>query len=240
MVEAAEHYPSFAVASVHACGACKSLRVPSRALAHGMLPFDAGVTAMGKALAAWLLVATAMAASATTPRDVVQGAVTRVVSVLQDEFEAAHLDRPRTEMRRAEIRRVARELFAFDEMARRTLTRHWNGRTPEERAEFVQLVTDLLERAYIARIEQFSGERIIYIGETVDGPYATVRSRILTRRPTEIALDYRLLLRDGRWRAYDVLVDGVSFVATFRTEFERIIQQSSYATLVDKLRKRTT
>jgi phospholipid transport system substrate-binding protein len=205
-----------------------------------MLPFDAGVTAMGKALAAWLLVATAMAASATTPRDVVQGAVTRVVSVLQDEFEAAHLDRPRTEMRRAEIRRVARELFAFDEMARRTLTRHWNGRTPEERAEFVQLVTDLLERAYIARIEQFSGERIIYIGETVDGPYATVRSRILTRRPTEIALDYRLLLRDGRWRAYDVLVDGVSFVATFRTEFERIIQQSSYATLVDKLRKRTT
>jgi phospholipid transport system substrate-binding protein len=205
-----------------------------------MLPIDAGVTAMGKALAAWLLVATAMAASATTPRDVVQGAVTRVVSVLHDEFEAAQLDRPRTEMRRAEIRRVARELFAFDEMARRTLTRHWNGRTPEERAEFVQLFTDLLERAYLARIEQFSSERFIYIGETVDGSYATVRSRILTRRPTEIALDYRLMLRDGRWRAYDVLVDGVSFVATFRTEFDRIIQQSSYAGLVDKLRKRTT
>ena len=72
----------------------------------------------------------------------------------------------------------------------------------------------------------------------MDGHYATVRSRIVTRRPTEIAVDYRLQLRDGRWRAYDVLLDGVSFVATFRAEFDRIIQQSSYSGLVDKLRKR--
>jgi len=195
---------------------------------------------MGKAVAVWLMVASAMAASATSPRDVVQVAVTRVVAVLRDDFEAAHLDRPRTEMRRAEIRRVATELFDFEEMARRTLTRHWNGRTPEERAEFVRLFTNILERSYIGRIEQFSGERILYIGETVDGPYATVRSRILTRRRAEIAVDYRLMLRDGRWRAYDVVLDGVSFVATFRSEFERIIQQSSYAALVDKLRKRAT
>ena len=192
---------------------------------------------MGKALAAWLMVASAMAATTASPRDVVQAAVTRVVAVLQSDFAAAHLDRPRTEMRRAEIRRIASELFDFDEMARRTLTRHWNTRTPEEQAEFVRLFTDLLERSYVARIEQFSGERILYPGESVDGPYATVRSKIVTRR-VEIAVDYRLLLRDGRWRAYDVLVDGVSFVATFRSEFGRIIQQSSYAGLVDKLRRR--
>jgi phospholipid transport system substrate-binding protein len=192
---------------------------------------------MGKALAAWLMVTSAMAATAS-PREVVQAAVTRVVAVLQDDFEGAHLDRPRSEMRRAQIRRAATEMFVFDEMARRTLTRHWNSRTPAEQAEFVGLFTDLLERSYIGRIEQFSGERIVYLGETFDGSYATVRSRIITRRRAEIAVDYRLLLRDGRWRAYDVLLDGVSFVATFRGEFERIIQQSSYANLVDKLRKR--
>ncbi len=142
------------------------------------------------------------------------------------------------EMRRAEIRRIASELFDFDEMARRTLTRHWNARTPDERAEFVRLFTDLLEGSYIGRIEQFSGVRIVYLSERVDGHYATVRSKIVTRRPSEIAVDYRLQRRDGRWRAYDVLLDGVSFVATFRAEFERIIQQSTYAGLVDKLRKR--
>ncbi|HZF05023.1 MAG TPA: ABC transporter substrate-binding protein [Patescibacteria group bacterium] len=193
---------------------------------------------MGKAVAAWLMVAGAMAATTSSPRDVVQAAVTRVVAVLQDDFGGAHLDRPRSEMRRAEIRRVGSELFDFDEMARRTLTRHWSSRTPEEQAEFVRLFTDLLERSYIARIEQFSGERILYPSESVDGPYATVRSKIITRRRAEITVDYRLLTRDGRWRAYDVLVDGVSFVATFRSEFDRIIQQSSYAGLVDKLRKR--
>ena len=193
---------------------------------------------MGKAVAAWLMVVSAMAATTSSPRDVVQAAVTRVVAVLQNDFEASPLDRPRTEMRRAEIRRIAAELFDFDEMARRTLTRHWNSRTPEEQAEFVRLFTDLLERSYVARIEPFSGERILYPAESVDGRYATVRSKIVTRRPAEIAVDYRLLLRDGRWRAYDVLVDGVSFVATFRSAFGRIIQQSSYAGLVDKLRRR--
>jgi phospholipid transport system substrate-binding protein len=198
-----------------------------------MLP----LTAMGKALAAWLMVASAVAATAS-PRDVVQGAVGRVIIAIQEEADAAHLDKPRGEHRRAEIRRIAGELFDFDEMARRTLTRHWNARTPEEQAEFVRLFTELLERSYIARIEQWAGERITYPGETVDGQWATVRSKIVTRR-AEVSLDYRLLLRDGRWRAYDVLVDGVSFVATFRAEFDRIIQQSSYAGLVDKLRKRT-
>jgi phospholipid transport system substrate-binding protein len=192
---------------------------------------------MGKAAAAWLMVASAMAAT-SSPRAVVQTAVSRVVAVLQDDFQGAHLDRPRTEMRRAEIRRVAADFFDFDEMARRTLTRHWNARTPDERAEFVRLFTDLLEGSYIGRIEQFSGERILYLSERVDGHYASVRSRIVTRRPSEIAVDYRLQLRDGRWRAYDVLLDGVSFVSTFRSEFERIIQQSTYAGLVDRLRKR--
>jgi phospholipid transport system substrate-binding protein len=192
---------------------------------------------MGKALAAWLMVAGAMAAT-SSPRDVVQAAVTRVVAVLQDDFQAGRLDRTRSEMRRTEIRRVASELFDFDEMARRTLTRHWHARTADEQAEFVRLMTDLLEGSYIGRIEQFSGERILYLSERIDGHYATVRSRIVTRRPSEIAVDYRLQLREGRWRAYDVLLDGVSFVATFRAEFDRIIQQSSYAGLIDKLRKR--
>lgn len=187
---------------------------------------------MGKALAAWLMVASAMAAS-STPREVVQTAVTRVIAVMQEDPDRQHVERHRTE-----IRRIAAELFDFDEMSRRTLTRHWSSRTPEEQAEFVRLFTDLLQRSYIGRIEQWSGEQISYPVESVDGGYATVRSRIVTRRRAEITLDYRLLLRDGRWRVYDVLVDGVSFVATYRAEFDRIIQRSSYAGLVDQLRKR--
>lgn len=183
---------------------------------------------MGKALAAWLMVAGAMAAT-PSPLDVVETAVTRVIVAMQED--------PGREQARAEIRQAAVSLFDFDEMARRTLTRHWAVRSPQEQAEFVDLFTGLLERSYLGRIESWSGEKIIYTSETVDGAFASVRSKIITRR-AEIAIEYRLRQRDGRWRVYDVLMDGVSFVSTFRSAFDRIIQQSSWAGLMDKLRKR--
>src|SRR5205809_6097943 len=143
---------------------------------------------MGKALAAWLLVATASASPAVAPRDVVQSAVSRVVIALQktdSESDASPTRRLSAEQRRTEIRRVATDLFDFDEISRRALSRYWASRSPEERAEFVRLFTDLLERSYIGRIEAYSGEKIVYVGETVDGQFATVRSKVITRRNTE-------------------------------------------------------
>jgi phospholipid transport system substrate-binding protein len=118
----------------------------------------------------------------------------------------------------------------------------WTARTPAERAEFVGLFTDLLERAYIGRIESYAGEKIVYPSEKVDGDFAVVRSRIVPRRRTadsrvhDTVLEYRLMRRERRWKVYDVLIDGVSFVSTYRSQFDRIIKSSSYATLVDRLR----
>jgi phospholipid transport system substrate-binding protein len=195
---------------------------------------------MGKAFMAWMLVASAVAAPAASPRDIVQSAVNRVVVALQkadSEADPTPAQRLAREQRRLDIRRVAADLFDFDEISRRALSRHWTGRSPEEQAEFVRLFTDLLERTYIGRIESYSGEKIMYLGEVVDGPFATVRSKVVTRRRTETPLDYKLHLRDGRWKVYDVLIDHVSFVATYRSEFGRIIQKESYSALVERLRK---
>lgn len=191
---------------------------------------------MGKALMAWVLVASTVAAPAAGPREVVQAAVGRVVAaLLRADMESAPPAGARNP-HRLEIRRVATELFDFDEISRRALSRHWAARTPEEQAEFVRLFTHLLERSYIGRIESYSGETIVYLGEAVDGPFATVRSKVVTRRG-ETPLDYRLHLRDGRWKVYDVLIDHVSFVSTYRSEFERILRKESYAALVIRLRK---
>lgn len=206
-------------------------------MAQDVLPLVTGFLQMGRALAAWLMVAGALAAPAGTPRETVQAAVDRVIEVLHesggDRFDR---DYPR---RRAEIRRIAHELFDFDDMARRALSRHWIQRSPQERAEFVGLFTDLLERSYIGKIEAYSGEKIVYLGEAIDGSYATVRSRVTTpKRRTDTALDYRLHQTEGRWKVYDVLIDGVSFVSTYRSEFNRIIRLSSYSSLVDQMRKR--
>jgi phospholipid transport system substrate-binding protein len=191
-------------------------------------------------LAALMLVASVVTVPAT-PRDVIQTAVTRVVAVLDgaepDRSDRAERGVPNTERARAEIRRIAADLFDFEDMAKRTLSRHWAGRTRAEQAEFVSLFTDLLERSYISKIEAYAGEKIVYVGETVDGEYAMVRSKIVSpRRRQDTVLNYRLALRDGRWRVYDVLVDGVSFVSTYRGEFNRFIAGSSYRGLVEALR----
>ena len=198
---------------------------------------------MTKVLAAWFLVASAAASPAVMPRDVVQGAVARVIATLEEaKFnqpgEVLTAVGPNAERVRGEIRRIATDLFDFDEVARRALSRHSAGRTRAEQTEFTSLFTDLLERSYVGKIETYSGEKIVYTGEVVDGNYATVRSRIITRRRTDTALDYRMHEIDGRWKVYDVLIDGVSFVSTYRSEFNRVIQSSSYEELIERLRKK--
>ncbi len=187
---------------------------------------------MERALAAWLLVA-ASTTSMASPTEVVQVAVEQVVRVAED----ADLGRPAAaEQRRTEIRRIAENLFDFPEMARRSLARHWTDRTSQQRQEFVRLFTAILERSYFGRLENYSGERIVYTGETVDGDFATVRSKIVVGRKGEVPVEYRLHLVGSRWAVYDVLIEGVSFVSTYRAQFNRIIQTSSYADLIEKMR----
>lgn len=139
--------------------------------------------------------------------------------------------------RRAEIRKVAEETFDVEEMSRRALGQHWKARTPEERREFMTLFADLLERSYIARVESGRGGKVNYTGETVTGDEATVRTRILTPQRTEVPVDYRMHRKDGRWQVYDLNIEGVSLIANYRSQFDRIIRTSSYAELVKRLRK---
>src|SRR2546421_325468 len=184
---------------------------------------------MGKTVAAWLMVAGAIGAPATGPRETVETAVVRVVEVLQqsDGPDRAKHHRPH-DNQRAEIKRLARALFDFDGTARRAPSRHWGGRTLEEQGEFIGLFTDLLERSYLNRIEAYAGERIVYTGEAVDGTFATVRSKGITQRRTELGIDYRMHLRGSRWQGYDVLIDGVSFVSTYRPQVDRGSQAEAY------------
>ena len=198
--------------------------------------------AMGKGLVALLLVAATTTGANARPREVVERAVTRVVQLLDASGSASPSDTGlrgavASVRRRAQIRSIADELFDFEEVSRRALSVHWAARTSAERTEFVALFTDLLERAYLDKIESYAGERIAYTGEKIDGDYAIVRSQVVPRRRARpVGLEYRLWKRDGHWQVYDLLVDGVSFVSTYRSQFDRIIQSSSYAALMDRMR----
>ena len=157
--------------------------------------------------------------------DQVKGTVDQVIKILTD---PALKGEKKIRERRAKIRQVVLQRFGFTEMSKRSLGRYWNERTPEERTEFVNLYTDLLERAYIDRVEGYTGEQVVYLGESVDGEYSEVRSKIVTKRNQEIPITYRLQLASTNWEVYDVIVEGVSLVNNYRTQFSKIIRTSSY------------
>jgi len=172
-------------------------------------------------------------ARAGAPTDQLKAAVEQIVRVLEDPSLRAGARAPE---RRAAIRKEAEGVFDFAETAKRALGRHWQGLSDKDRQEFTGLFTDLIERAYISKIERYSGERIAYAGESVEGGLATVRTRFVTKQGTEVPVDYRMQQRSDRWLVYDVSVEGVSLINNYRTQFDKIIQTSSYAELVRKMK----
>ena len=167
------------------------------------------------------------------PTDQLKSSTERVVKILED--PALRVDGKAKE-RRAAVRRVANDIFDFAETAKRALARHWLNRTDQEREEFIKLFSDLLERSYISKIDLYGGENIGYVGESTDGDLATVRTKIITKEGTEVPVDYRMLRRADRWLVYDVSVEGVSLISNYRTQFNKIIQTSSYQELVKKMK----
>ena len=172
-------------------------------------------------------------AEAGVPSDQLRSQVDRVLKVLED---GELKKEARAKDRRAAVRKIANEIFDFGETARRSLGRHWQGRTPAEQAEFVQLFSDLLERTYISRVELYGGEKIVYSGDSIEGDQAKVMTKIMTRSGSDIPVEYRMHKKGDRWLVYDVIIEGVSLVANYRTQFNKIIQTSSYAELVKKMK----
>jgi phospholipid transport system substrate-binding protein len=147
-------------------------------------------------------------------------------------------DPAKAEKRRKLLRDTASERFDWREMARRSLAKHWQQRTDEEKREFVPLFTDLLEQAYMNRIENYSGDKVSYDGEKVKGEYSLVKVRIYTAKQTDIPVVYRLRKKDSQWLIYDISIEGVSLVKNYRKQFDSVILSSSYEGLVEKLKEK--
>jgi phospholipid transport system substrate-binding protein len=185
--------------------------------------------------AALLLGLTVSTAAALTPTETVK---LRVDDALQSLSQTSGATAETAERRRAEIRRAADTLFDFPEMSRRALGRHWADRTPVEREEFTALFTDLIARSYIGKIDRYAGEAITYVSERVDGDQASVRSQVVTAKGSQIPVEYRLRRANDAWTAYDVLIENVSLVGTYRSQFDRIIRAESFANLLRRLREK--
>jgi phospholipid transport system substrate-binding protein len=191
-----------------------------------------GVLALAAVMAVAALPSVVAAGSAT---EAIKSSIHEVVRILDDR----ELKRPeRSEERRRLLQQVIGGRFNYPEMAKRSLGAQWRTLTDAERMEFVELFQRLLSRSYLGKIEGYSGEQVQYLGERLEGGYAEVRTKLVSGK-AEIPLDYRLLNTSGDWRIYDVVVDGVSLVNNYRGQFARIIRSSSYAGLVEQLRRKS-
>jgi phospholipid transport system substrate-binding protein len=179
-----------------------------------------------------VLLAAAGTATAAGPTETVQTAVQQVFSS-QNGPAVKTLS---TAERRADVRKITDSLFDFSDMSERSLGSAWTQASSAQQQEFIRLFSTLIANAYLSRIEQYAGEAIMYVGEKIDGDEASVQSRVVTPKGAEVALDYRLYRADGRWAVYDIFVEGISLVGSYKAQFNRIIQRGSFADLLKQLR----
>lgn len=183
---------------------------------------------------ACLLTAATAFASVT---DTVKKAVDGVIQIVSDNDLKKKSNERR---RRAAIKKTIATIFDSQEMAKRSLGKHWTPRTPAERKQFVDLFANLLENSYAGKIESYNNEKIVYTKETIDGNYAEVKSKVITPKQDEYTLDYRMMKNDhGAWMVYDVVIEGVSLISNYRTQFNRIISSNGYEALVKKLQAKS-
>jgi phospholipid transport system substrate-binding protein len=182
-----------------------------------------------------LLVVLFCAAQAfAAPTDDVKKVVDEVVRIVSDKDMKKN-----DHKRRQALKKTISTVFDYSEMAKRSLGKHWNQRTPAEKKQFSELFASLLENSYASKIESYNDERIVYLKEIMDGDYAEVKSKVLTAKRDEFTLDYRLMNQNGKWLAYDVVIEGVSLVSNYRTQFNKIITTNGYPELVKKLQTKT-
>jgi len=173
-------------------------------------------------------------AAATDPVVFVKDAVDEIISILQDEKLAAPA---RKAERKNLMITIVEKKFDFREMSMRALARHWRERSPAEQDRFVFLFKTLLENTYLAKIETYSGEKVVFKKAAVQGNKAIVYSDLI-RKSVETPVNYKLKNSDDRWTVYDVEVEGVSLVNNYRTQFASILSKENFAGLIAKLEEK--
>jgi phospholipid transport system substrate-binding protein len=184
-------------------------------------------------LAIFTLALAVPAAMAAAPTEVTKQVIEKALDILNDPNLAGPAQKNR---RHQMVKQIVDRHFDYREMAKRSLGPTWGKINSGQQDEFVRLFAELLEASYADKIDRYAKRvRIDYTGETQDGDYAEVRT-VVVRPNDRIPLNYRLLNESGTWRVYDVVIEGVSLVSNYRSQFSRIINESSYESLVKRLR----
>src|ERR1041385_3070584 len=187
------------------------------------------------AAAVFVLVGTTTSAQAATPREEIQSSVEKVLTILKDPNLKSESKR---QERIAQLRQVIFPKFDFTEMARRSLGADWQKRPQEQQKEFVKLFTELIEGSYVNNLDSYNGEKVAFTGDKQDGEYAQVDTKITSNKGDDSTVSYKLRQSDGTWKIYDVVIENVSIVNNYRSQFSRVIARSSFDDLLRQMKEK--
>lgn len=174
----------------------------------------------------------ALPVGAGAPTEQTRTTADKVLSILNNpELRSA----ARKNERREQLRAVIYPRFDFAEMAKPSLGPQWSRRSPQEQGEFVRLFTEVLENSYVDKIESYHGEKITYTRENLDKDHAEVFTKVVTKKGEEFSVNYILRSVDGEWKVYDVVIENISLVNNYRSQFNRILAKASFDELLRKL-----
>ncbi|MEF9426008.1 MAG: ABC transporter substrate-binding protein [Candidatus Mariimomonas ferrooxydans] len=174
--------------------------------------------------------------SAGVPKAEIKSTIDAIIEVLKDKNLSLSASK---EERRSKIRTLISGRFDFEEMSKRILARRWKKRTDEEKKEFVSIFSKLLEASYIGKFEAYTDEKVIYGKEVIrgGGKYGAVSTTIATKK-VDIPIDYKVILKDSKWWIYDIVIEGVSFISTYRSQYNEVIVKKSFAELIQQMKNK--
>lgn len=193
------------------------------------------VRRLGIGFFAVVLAATLVAhpAIAATPKEEIQTAIEKVMAILKDPKLKSEAKK---QERLEQLRQVIFPKFDFTEMAKRSLGANWQRRSPEEQQEFAKLFTQMVEGAYIENLDSYNGEKVTVTGEKQDQGFAQVNSKIVANNGEEYSVDYKLYQSGNDWKVYDVVIENISIVNNYRSQFNRVIARSSFEDLMRRMK----
>jgi phospholipid transport system substrate-binding protein len=183
-----------------------------------------------------MLLCGALPLHAGAPTEEIRTAIDQGVEVLK----SAKLDNSK---QRAQVINQLRDIvytrFDFEEMAKRSLGSHWRRINPQQQKEFVNAFTELLETTYADRIDLYEGQQVEYVGETIDKNYAEVNTKVIGKNRETYSVDYKLHQVGGKWRIYDVVAENISLVNNYRSQFNRVVVNSSIDELIKRIKQKS-
>jgi phospholipid transport system substrate-binding protein len=169
-------------------------------------------------------------ALAKSPKEQLQKTIDSIIEVLKTIRSPQDIERNRSSLRQLLLTR-----FDFAAMAQRSLGNRWDDLNGNQQ-EFVSVFTDFVEHAYMSTLGSYRGERVMYDADRVDGKSAEVNTRVVGGEGAAIKIGYKLHLTGREWMVYDAVIDDVSVIGNYRTQFARILRTASLEELLQNLR----